>query len=195
MNITAKFPRMCTSIVTIFFGLLSTPLLSMENNNREDFGLSTLRDNSFMARVVEVVSGDTIKIQRTGSSSNFIEQIRLDGIRAPKMDTCLGLSAQKFLENMILEKVVLIKDCTSSCNEVSFSSEIQAKIYMNEICINFALVYERFVWANPIEGLGDGGRAPQDRIGRRTSFRMEYPKNPIKRVSSQEQFLIEESHK
>lgn len=203
MTVIANFSRMPVFSMIISCGLFVTPLFSMESNDQEDSRINTLCDASFKAHVVEVVCGDTIKIQRVGAPFDSVEEIRLDGIRAPKMDTCLGLSAHKFLENIILDKNIIIKDCINYCGDGEDNNKVRAKIYIDEVCINSInsqLLSNGKVWSDSRvyqnEGILDQeGRASLDRTGRRTSFRVEYPKNPVARVSSRERLLNEDSYK
>jgi micrococcal nuclease len=69
------------------------------------------KGNSYYAHVLKVIDGDTFECL-VDLGFNVVQKfkVRLDGIDTPEKDTKKGISAKAFVENLIQDKDIVLKD-------------------------------------------------------------------------------------
>lgn len=98
-----------------------------------NFGfIKKIRDNN---RVIEVVDGDTFQLQSK-------ERVRLLGVDAPELERCAGPEARKRLSELILNKIVELKEPVKE----NFGRTM-ALVYQNGVLINKIMMEEG--WGKP----------------------------------------------
>lgn len=68
-------------------------------------------NNKYLAEVINVVDGDTFDaVVSLGFGVVQVFRVRLDGVDTPEMSTKKGIMAREFLENLILNKTIILSD-------------------------------------------------------------------------------------
>ena len=99
--------------------------------------LVTFVANGFQATVINVIDGDTIKVEHQGS----VIKIRLSGIDAPETNQSYGPESRDFLKSMILNKTVNIEG-----NKKDRYGRIIADIILDKVRLNKLLLEEGLAW-------------------------------------------------
>ena len=86
-------------------------------------------------KVLEVIDGDTFRIELGGEE----RRVRLMGVDAPELGKCLGIEAKEKLEELILNKQVLLKDQFSDPY-----ARIMANVFDGEKYINKEILLSGF---------------------------------------------------
>jgi endonuclease YncB( thermonuclease family) len=68
-------------------------------------------NNKYIAEVINVVDGDTFDaVVSLGFGVIQVFRVRLDGVDTPEMSTQKGIIAREFLEDLILNKTIILFD-------------------------------------------------------------------------------------
>lgn len=68
-------------------------------------------NNKYIAEVINVVDGDTFDaVISLGFGVVQVFRVRLDGVDTPELSSSKGIMAREFLENLILNKTIILLD-------------------------------------------------------------------------------------
>ncbi len=98
-------------------------------------------NESYNARVVRVVDGDTITVQREGGRSGAYEKIRILGIDAPERSQAWGPEAGHELSKLIHSKVVRIE----VANTDRYGRTV-AKVWLGKSDIGLEMIRRGMAW-------------------------------------------------
>lgn len=100
--------------------------------------LSAIVDNSFFAKVVRVIDGDTIVVL---DQNNQQIKIRLEGIDCPESNQDFGTQAKKATSELCFGKKVRIEQ-----SGVDRYGRVLAFVYVGDVCVNEELLKQGMAW-------------------------------------------------
>ncbi len=132
MKISLKFKKLLNQIIKPFLALilslsllLNFFLLKEKNQNKKE--TETIKEGR-QIKVLEVIDGDTF-------TTADKQRVRLRQVDAPELNLCGGQEAKEFLENLIQNREVVLKE-----EVVGQQNRPLALVYLNDKFINFEVL-------------------------------------------------------
>jgi endonuclease YncB( thermonuclease family) len=98
--------------------------------------------DSFEARAVSVIDGDSLIVQRTDAAPGARIRLRLYGVDAPELDQPFGHHARRFVERRVRGKVLRVR-----VKERLDARRLRAIVHLpDDTVLNYALLEAGYAW-------------------------------------------------